>query len=98
MNDLQLRLTLNGQAFCYVSEAHIKVEGTNPGSSTSVTITATLDALVPLTGYYVNGNIGLYDGTQTSTGNASNNLHINTSNFHVCEYDGYADNVRLSVP
>ena len=96
--DIQLRLTLNGQAFAYVSEANIKIEGTYPGSATSVSINATLDNEVRVAGYYINGHIGIYDGTQTTTGTASTNLHTNTSNIHVCEYDGYAEYPRITTP
>lgn len=98
INELQLKMTLNGQTFCYVSEANILVEGQEPGSSTSISIPVTIDDTVMLQSYYINGNIGISDGVNTATDTASTNLHQNTSNIHFCEYDGYADNVKVAKP
>ena len=97
MNELELRLTLNGQSFVYVSEAHVRVEGTYSGSPTSVTIPASIGVESSITGYYINGTIGINDGSVTSSGSVTS-LHTNAANIHIGEFDGYIDNVKVSTP
>ena len=98
MGDLQLKLYLIGEAFAYVSEAYIQIEGTLPGDAAQVTIAAALDTEVTLSGYYNVGIIGISDGATTSGGTATAALHTNDANIHAGEYDGYINNARLSTP
>ena len=99
MGDLELKLSLDGQAWAYVSEAYIQIEGTLPGDPTEVTIAATLNSEVPLSGYYIMGTIiGISDGTTTSGGTATAALHANGANIHVGQFDGYINNARVTTP
>ena len=97
MSDLELKLTLNGQSFVHVSEVYVKVEGTYSGSPTDVNIPASIDTETHLTGYYINGVIGISDGSMTSSGTISS-LNTNSANIHIGEFNGYIDNPRVSVP
>lgn len=97
MHELQMRLTLNGQSFVYVSESYIEVEGTYSGSPTSIIIPATVGLEYSLTSYYINGSIGISDGSNSASGTISS-LHTNTASLHLCEFDGYVNNMRVSTP
>jgi len=97
MHNLRLKLTINGIPTVLVSEAYVMVEGTYSGSPTSVSIPATIGTETHLTGYYINGNIGISDGSNTSSGTVSS-LNTNTSKIRISEFNGYLDNVKVSVP
>jgi len=97
MSDLELKLTLNGQPFVYVSEAHVRIEGTYSGSPTDVNISANIDTETHLTAYYINGVIGVSDGSNMSSGTVSS-LNVNAADIHIGEFNGYLNNVKMSVP
>ena len=98
MYGLELKLALNGQSFVYVSEAHIRIEGTYSGSPTSISIPASIDTETQITGYYIDGCFGISDdGSNTSSGTISS-LNTNSANIHIGEFNGYLDNVKVSVP
>ena len=97
INDLELKLTLNGQSFVFVSEAYIQIDGIYSGSPTSVSIPASISTETHITGYYIDGFIGISDGSNTASGSVSS-LNTNTANIHTGEFNGYLDNPRISVP
>jgi len=97
MHNLRLKLTINGIPTVLVSEAYVMVEGTYSGSPTSVSTPATIGTDTNLTGYYINGLIGVSDSSATATGTVST-LNTNTASIHVGEFNGYIDNVKVSTP
>lgn len=97
MGDLELMLTIRGWPSILVSEAYVKVEGAYAGTVVEVNIPASVDTELNVTGYYINGIIGVFDGSVSASGSVSS-FHTNTANIHVGEFNGYIDNVKVSTP
>jgi len=97
MHDLKLKLTIKGLPTVLVSEAYVKVEGAYAGTVVEVNIPASVDTELNVTGYYINGIIGVFDGSVSASGSVSS-FHTNTANIHVGEFNGYIDNVKVSTP